>query len=215
MISLSNVVVFFDLYDTLVQADRGYLEQYFSSEIDKLGDIGVLKNAKMAIEEIVKNNPKLLEEHKIEEMVKYYEDCMNKSIMNVDIYVYNMLNKLKENGYKLCIISDACYTDIEKWNSSLLSFIFDKTVFSCEIGCAKPDPKIYQIAKQMMGNPEKSIFIGDGGHDELYGAKNSGMKTIKAEWFIDRKDEKINRYADYCIKNLDEVEEIINEIIVL
>ena len=38
-------VVFFDLFDTLVKVDRGYLEPYFDRETDRLGDLGILKNA--------------------------------------------------------------------------------------------------------------------------------------------------------------------------
>ena len=39
---------------------------------------------------------------------------------------------------------------------------------------------------EKMGNPNQSIFIGDGGHDELVGAKKVGMKTIKVDWFKKR-----------------------------
>lgn len=209
---MNNVVIFFDLFDTLTTANRGYLEPYFDAEIDKLGDIGILKNARMTIEEIVKKNPCLLEKYKLEEMVKYYEDCMNKSIMNIDSDIYNMLKELKENGYKLCVISDASYTDIEKWRSSPLSLFFDETIFSCELGYAKPDVKIYDKAKEIMGNSIKNIFIGDGGHDELYGAILSGMQTIKANWFTNRIEKNILQYSNYETDDVKKVHEIIKKI---
>ena len=44
-----NKVVFFDLFDTLVEADRGLLEPYFNQEIDRFGDEGILQNAKQTI----------------------------------------------------------------------------------------------------------------------------------------------------------------------
>jgi hypothetical protein len=50
-------VVFFDLFDTLVTVDRGYLEPYFDRETDRLGDNGTLKNAKMTIERLVDLHP--------------------------------------------------------------------------------------------------------------------------------------------------------------
>lgn len=209
---MKDVVIFFDLFDTLTTANRGYLEPYFDSEIDKLGDLGILKDSEMAIEEIIKKYPILLQKYTKEEMIGYYEENMEKSITSIDIDVYNMLDNLKTKGYKLCIISDACFTDIANWRRSPLSLLFDKTIFSCEVGCVKPNSKIYEIAKEIMGNPKKCIFVGDGGHDELYGASMCEMKTIKANWFVNRSDGKVLDYSDYQVDNVKKLNEIIKEI---
>ena len=123
-----------------------------------------------------------------------------------------MLDELKKAGLELCIISDAAYTDVLKWKESPLSKYFTKTIFSCEEGCSKPSYKLYEKAKNVMGNPQKCVFIGDGGHDELQGAHNANMITIKVEWFINRNDEKINREADYCVKRIDELKEVLEKI---
>ena len=49
-----------------------------------------------------------------------------------------------------------------------------------------------------------SVFAGDGGSDELQGAKMAGMKTVFSE-YLDVKPEaerkKILDYADYHINN--------------
>ena len=180
---MSNKVIYFDLFNTLVKSDRGYLEQYFDSELDKLGDLGILKDEEMTINEIVKRNPELLENHSIDEMCKYYDLCMKQSFVNIDEDILSMLGSLKEMGYKLCIISDAAYVDIKGYENSLLANYFDDVVFSCEHGVVKPNKEIYEIALAKMGNPIESFFVGDGGHDELVGAKAVGMKTIKVEWF--------------------------------
>ena len=192
---MSNKVLFFDLFDTLIKINRGYLEEYFNKDIDKLGDLGILKDSKMTINEILKYNPQLLNERSLEEASLYYDEVMKKSIINVENYILDMLNSLKSLGYKLCIISDAAFVDIKYFNESPLYKIFDDVVFSCEYGVVKPDRKIYEIALTKMGTPEKSIFIGDGGHDELVGAASVGMKTIKVEWF-----KKHNNYN--CVDNV-------------
>lgn len=58
------------------------------------------------------------------------------------------------------------------WNKSPLSKLFDDTIFSYEVGYLKPQTEIYEIAlKKMNVNSEGCIFIGDGGSDELRGAK--------------------------------------------
>jgi putative hydrolase of the HAD superfamily len=55
---------------------------------------------------------------------------------------------------------------------------------------------------------EDCIFVGDGGSDELYGAKKAGMKTIFTE-YIERKSEdkieQIRKYTDYHINSFDEL----------
>ncbi len=73
----------------------------------------------------------------------------------------------------------------------------------------KPEPEIYKLAMDMLGTkPEESIFIGDGGSDELYGAKRAGMKTVFTEYLECKssdKIEKIKLYADYHIVSFDEL----------
>ena len=51
-----------------------------------------------------------------------------------------------------------------------------------------------------MGFPETCFYIGDGGHDELIGAKSVGMKTIKAEWLLNRRLESIYECTDFYAK---------------
>ena len=74
------------------------------------------------------------------------------------------------------------------WNKSPLSELFDDTIFSYEVGYVKPQSQIYKIGlKKMNTNSKKCIFVGDGGSDELKGAKELGMKTIIAGHFLEKK----------------------------
>lgn len=189
---MSNTVIFFDLFDTLIKINRGYLEEYFDKELDLLGDMGILKDSRMTINEIIKKNPEVLKKHTESDMCDFYDEAMKKSLLNVNEEIINMLKSLKDSGFKLCIVSDAAYVDIQAYNESPISKYFDNAVFSCCYGVTKPDQKIYNIAKEIMGNPENLFFVGDGGHSELVGAKEAGMKTIKVEWF------KKNNYYD-CV----------------
>ena len=123
-----------------------------------------------------------------------------------------MLKDLKDAGYKLCVISDAAYVDIAGWNKSPLAKYFDKTVFSCEVGYIKPDPRLFETAKQMMGHPTECIFVGDGGHEELMGAQSVGMKTIKAEWINNRRVEEIYQYSNYRVQETESMLTVVKEI---
>ena len=189
-------VAYFDLFDTLVTADRGKLEPYFTREVDRLGDNGVLKNATQTIQMLADIHPDLLDNASVSELATYYEDRMSYLLSNVRPDVLGMLEDLKNDGWKLCVISDAARVDIAGWEQSPLSKYFDATVFSCDTGYVKPDPRLFEHAKQIMGYPKECVFIGDGGHEELKGAQRAGMATIKAEYIKNRRDEEINRYAD-------------------
>lgn len=208
-------VVFFDLFDTLVKVDRGYLEPYFDRETDRLGDLGVLKNAEQTIDRLIEinehNSPNLLDTKSISEMARYYEERMRDSLMNPPAGVLDMLKDLKESGVQLCVISDAAYVDIMSWDDSPLAQYFDKTCFSCEVGLVKPDPELFKHAQAMFGYPDKCIFIGDGGHEELMGARRCAMQTIKAEWIKNRREEAIYEYADRKLQMTSQVPAAVQE----
>ncbi len=59
---------------------------------------------------------------------------------------------------------------------------FAGIVISDEVGVAKPDPRIFDIAFQRMGNPPRDavLIIGDGLSSDIRGAANYG---IDACWF--------------------------------
>ena len=201
-------VIFFDLFDTLVTADRGELEPFFTREVDRMGDNGRLPDAISTIHELAKEAPEMLEGTTAEKLAQYYEDRMAMLISNVRPDVLEMLQDLKNEGWQLCVISDAARVDIAHWAESPLAQYFDNTIFSCDVGYVKPDPRLYEIAKQSMGDPSQCIFIGDGGHDELLGAHRAGMATIKAEYIKNRRDESIVRESDIRATNARKVAEL-------
>ena len=52
-------------------------------------------------------------------------------------------------------------------------------VFSCRVGFVKPEPEIYAVALSALKvRPEVVLYVGDGGSDELRGAKDIGMTTV-------------------------------------
>lgn len=61
---------------------------------------------------------------------------------------------------------------------------------------------------------QKNIFIGDGGSDELQGAKSAGMKTVFTE-YLERKSEEERRTlmmdADWHITDIAELPGIVRE----
>jgi putative hydrolase of the HAD superfamily len=87
--------------------------------------------------------------------------------------------QLKSDGYKIALISDCSSEAPMIWKDTPLAPLFDVTVFSCEAGMKKPDPRIYKIATDEMGvEPEHCLYVGDGSSRELTGALEVGMYPV-------------------------------------
>jgi putative hydrolase of the HAD superfamily len=131
---------------------------------------------------------------------------MKKALLEAESEILDTLQILKNKQLKLCLISNADVIDTAYWSESALSQIFDTAVFSCDAGYLKPDPEIYREALQRMQvRPEQCMFIGDGGSDELKGAKQLGMITALAGYFIERDAQgltNLREWADYYITDI-------------
>ena len=69
--------------------------------------------------------------------------------------------------------------NMEAYRGSRLEGCFDVEVFSCEVGWVKPEPEIYRLCLQRLGlSASDCIFVGDGGSNELDGAKAVGLRTV-------------------------------------
>jgi putative hydrolase of the HAD superfamily len=90
------------------------------------------------------------------------------------------LDELKQRGYTLGLITN-CSDEVQQlWDETAFAAHFDALVFSCDVGTAKPDPRIYAIAAERLRvPPEESVFVGDGANDELPGAERAGMRAIQ------------------------------------
>ena len=122
-------------------------------------------------------------------------------VTNVRPEVLGTLKELKRRGHRLCLVSNADAIDVLPWAGSPLAPLFDEAIFSCNVHLQKPDPAIYLLAAERMGaRPEECVFVGDGGSNELAGAKDVGMRTVQAGWFLSREvegaDIKIDRVED-------------------
>ena len=93
--------------------------------------------------------------------------------------VVETLKELRRRGYRIGLIS-VCSEDVpDVWPETELDGLFDATVFSCSVGLAKPDRRIYELACEQLGvEPGDAVFVGDGANDELRGAERAGLKAV-------------------------------------
>ena len=89
------------------------------------------------------------------------------------------LNRLREAGHRLGLISDCSYEAPLLWPETALAALIDQPVFSCVEGCAKPDPRLYELACARLDvRPERCLYVGDGDGHELAGAVRQGMDAV-------------------------------------
>jgi HAD superfamily hydrolase (TIGR01549 family) len=110
-----------------------------------------------------------------------------KPFERIEDEVTQMLVGIRDSGVKLGLVSNCAPEEVAGWPDCALRPLFDDAVLSYEVGCTKPDPEIYLLACKRLGvEPRHSIFVGDGGSDELAGAARVGMRPCKAVWFLSR-----------------------------
>ena len=70
----------------------------------------------------------------------------------------------------------------------------------------KPGPEIYNLACKRLGiSPTKTVFVGDGGFDELQGAAEVGMRPVQARWYYAREIEWNAASELSCIDEIDDL----------
>jgi putative hydrolase of the HAD superfamily len=73
-----------------------------------------------------------------------------------------VLRELRRRGYRLGLIT-VCSEEVPRlWSETTLAPLIDEAVFSCSVGVAKPDRRIYEIAAERLGvEPRECVFIDD------------------------------------------------------
>ncbi len=120
------------------------------------------------------------------------------------------LQTLRASGLRLGLISNADVMEAAPWSDCPLAGLFDVEVFSCHVGLVKPEPAIYaHCIAALAVAPERCWFVGDGGSNELLGAKRAGMTTVfvsgvMAQLWPDRVDER-RAISDHHVERIPEL----------
>lgn len=105
----------------------------------------------------------------------------------IDDQVKTLVAELAGRHIRLGVVSNGFKEDVLGWPACSLAPAFQCTVFSCDEGVAKPDPEIYVRALRRLGvQPDATVYIGDGGDNELAGAEQAGLRAWRAAWFAPR-----------------------------
>ncbi|MCI0440020.1 MAG: HAD family hydrolase [Chloroflexi bacterium] len=193
--------IIFDLYGTLVD-DLAYPEsqaEVYWREMARISELlgappedfrrvwietadqrttGALPTIEAALLRICENLGVRPEKARLAKAVRVRLDYMRKAVTARSDAV-ETISRLKEQGHRIGLVSD-CSADTAMIIPSLpFAPLIEVPILSCQVGTRKPDPKIYQLACQGLGvSPERCLYIGDGGSNELTGASSVGMTAV-------------------------------------
>lgn len=148
-----------------------------------------------------------------EEMILEYRtfntenhDLLVKEFMGV----HETIKTLKENGFKLAIVSTKILATVMKGlKLTKIDSYFDTIVTLDHVTNAKPDPEsIFLALEQLKSSNERAIMVGDNYHDILAG-KNAGTKTAGVAWSLKGKDYLAQFKPDYMLDEMPDLLKIV------
>ncbi|WP_297064511.1 TIGR02253 family HAD-type hydrolase [Thermococcus sp.] len=139
-----------------------------------------------------------------------YEDLLKAYPHKLHVYPDTVptLEWLRDEGYRLGVITSGPEYQRLKLRLTGLGSYFDVIVTRDDVNAIKPEPKIFLYALESVGvPPEESAMVGDSLSQDVYGAKNVGMVAI----WINRNGDKGYNMADYEIRTLHELRKIVGD----
>jgi putative hydrolase of the HAD superfamily len=92
----------------------------------------------------------------------------------------SVLSRLRRRGTPVAVVSD-CWYELPAFLPRLeIAPFLAGRVYSVEVGHCKPDPAMYlEACRQLRLDPDRCLYVGDGGSSELSGAREVGMATVR------------------------------------
>jgi len=191
--------VIFDMYETLVTLFN--CPTYFGTQIAK--DLNVEPDnfletwrameekrtiGKVTLEEVltdIMNQNQSYDENLLKKVVEKRISAQNECFCHLHPEIIGMLSELKKQNVKIGLISNCFSEEATLIRQSKLFPFFDAVFLSYEQGIQKPDKEIYfRCMKKLEVLPQECMYVGDGGSFELEVAKELGMKTFQAVWYL-------------------------------
>jgi len=115
----------------------------------------------------------------LEDVNRIWGHMHDEALLKPDSEVLSALMQLRQKGLKLGLLSNIDEREAVSWTMSPLSSMFDVVCMSCDIGYSKPSKEAYSVVLSRLGeDAATSLYVGDGSHDELRGARDAGFGLV-------------------------------------
>ena len=162
-----------------------------------------------------KGSERRLGDKAIRQEVAALAEQLSEDFLNMTTARFSLLEGAEElvrylaKKYPLTVVTNGFVeVQYEKFDKSGLRDCFAHIVLSEEVGCQKPNPRIFEEALRMNGlAAEDVVMIGDSWNSDIQGAINAGIDQI---WIRKSKDPlSEGQSATYLVQSLSEVMEIL------
>jgi putative hydrolase of the HAD superfamily len=120
-----------------------------------------------------------------------------------------VIGQLRSAGLRIGLVSDCTSELPDAWSRLPLAAVVDAPVFSCVERTRKPDPRLFRKAAADLGtDPDRCVYVGDGGGRELTGSSGVGMRAVLLagpDWHAHRDH---NRESDWTGLRIDSLTEL-------
>ena len=149
------------------------------------------------------------------QLITALAEQLSEDFLNMTTARFSLLEGAEElvrylaKKYPLTVVTNGFVeVQYEKFDKSGLRDCFAHIVLSEEVGCQKPNPRIFEEALRMNGlKAEDVVMIGDSWNSDIQGAINAGIDQI---WIRKSKDPlPEGQSATYLVQSLSEVMEIL------
>jgi putative hydrolase of the HAD superfamily len=100
-----------------------------------------------------------------------------------DPHVGPLFTTLRERGIKVGVLSNTIWP--RAWHEDFFRRdgvldLIDGAVYTSEVPWTKPSPEAFAAAREAVGarDPARCVYVGDRLYDDIWGARNAGMKAI-------------------------------------
>ena len=181
---LKNII--FDLGNVILKFSRDFLlSNFYTGE-----DYALLKDKLFCDWEMLDDDSISLTDYKkkvISSLPNHLKRYANSVLDNWEYYmtysegIISLIQELKQNGYKLYLLSNMTYHFINNDYKFPILKEFDGLVYSAPIKMLKPNPEIYQyLLDKYSLNPKECLFVDDM-KTNLVGATRFGINTFLFE----------------------------------
>lgn len=89
-----------------------------------------------------------------------------------------MLDRWRSRGLRLGVVSNAWPSLERDYRARSLPDYFDPFVISAQVGCSKPDARIFQVALDRLGLPPHDVLLVDDSPRNVATARALGMQGV-------------------------------------
>jgi HAD superfamily hydrolase (TIGR01509 family) len=112
---------------------------------------------------------------------EHFETLVAEDVAAIELFADSIpaLLEARARGLSLALLSNLAAPYKQPVFDLGLAEHFDHLVFSCDVGLAKPDPKIYEHLARTLGlEPAQVLMIGDTRSDDVAGAEEAGLHAL-------------------------------------